>query len=322
MAARPRFDLDGLSIGEIRAQLTRAEDPVSTRVLRALRRDKRQGVRMLYAAATKRAAEVRRERLRLARLRCRERTLWRAGARYVAGVDEVGIGPLAGPVVAAAVVFDAATTLVGVDDSKRLDAQTRTRLATAIRDAAVGVGIGVATVAEIDRLNVYHAGLLAMRRAVEALPVPPEHVLVDARTIPGLVVPQRSIVRGDGLCFSIAAASIVAKTHRDQLMIEWDRQYPEYGFGRHKGYATAQHQAAIRRHGLCALHRRSYPFLEELCGGYSAQFYEIKQRLAHARRGAALRAVERDLARCATALNWNERRKLRLLIARRRRLVA
>jgi ribonuclease HII len=322
VAARTAFDFYGLSIREIRAQLTCAEDPVSARLLRALRRDKRQGARALYAVASKRAAEVRRERVRLAKLLRRERALWRAGAYYVAGVDEVGIGPLAGPVVAAAVVFDAATTVVGVDDSKRLDAQTRTRLAAAIRDVAVGVGIGVATVAEIDRLNVYHAGLLAMRRAVEALPVPPEHVLVDARTIPGLPVPQRPIVRGDSLCFSIAAASIVAKVHRDQLMIEWDHRYPEYGFCRHKGYATAQHQAAIRRHGLCALHRRSYPFLEELCGGYSPRFYEIKERLTQARRGAALRAIELDLARFATTLDRNERHKLRLLIARRRRLVA
>jgi len=250
-----------------------------------------------------------------------ERALWRAGVRYVAGVDEVGVGPLAGPVVAAAVIFDAGAYLAGVDDSKRLDPETRTKLAAAIRDRAVGVGVGTASVDEIDRLNIYHAGVLAMRRAIEALPVMPEHVLVDARTVPNLPARQRAIIRGDETCFSIAAASIVAKVYRDRLMADLDPRYPQYGFCRHKGYATAEHQAAIRRHGPCELHRQSYAFLRELRGQYSPQFYELRERLFGKPAAAALRAVARELRGNSAGLSEPERKKLRILIARREALL-
>ena len=313
------LDLKNLSIKEIRTRVLRADVPASGAMLRALRRDPRQGAQALHAGLLRRIASERRERLRILKLLRHERALWRAGAHLVAGVDEVGIGPLAGPVVAAAVIFEPGKTFVGVDDSKRLDPETRARLAVMIRENAVGFGIGVATVPEIDRLNVYRAGLLAMRRAVEALPVEPQYVLVDARTIPDVSVPQRSLIKGDQICFSIAAASIIAKTHRDRLMTEWDSQYPEYGFCRHKGYATPEHQAAIRRHGPCVLHRQSYPFLLELRGHCSREFYAIKERLTRARSEKRLRAVERRLERVAAALNESERHKLRVLIARRRR---
>jgi ribonuclease HII len=187
-----------------------------------------------------------------------ERVLWRAGVQHIAGVDEVGMGPLAGPVIAAAVVFPPHTELHGIDDSKRLDVEQRVDAARRIREAASGIGIGRAEVAEIDSINIYHAGLLAMRRAVEALPMRPQHVLVDARSIPGVDVPQNCFDKGDGLDFSIAAASIVAKVHRDGLMDELAREHPDYGFDRHKGYCTPEHQDAIRRLGPCAIHRQSF----------------------------------------------------------------
>lgn len=315
------LDLKSLSVKEIRERFVGAGAPLSAQLLRALRRDERQGVQALHAALKKRYEHERREQTRLDGMLNFERVLWQSGLRYIAGVDEVGIGPLAGPVVAAAVVFRAGTCIGGVDDSKRLDAPTRTTLAAAIRRGALGVGIGVATVEEIDRLNVYHAGLLAMRRAVEALPVPPQHVLVDARTIPGLAVPQNPFAKGDGINFSIAAASIVAKTHRDALMERLDGDYPEYGFRRHKGYSTPEHQGAIRRYGPCALHRMSYPFIQELRGLYSARFYELKERLAKARSAAKLRAVEGKLKADGADLTDVERRKLKLLIARRWKVV-
>ncbi len=187
-----------------------------------------------------------------------ERVFRQAGARFIAGVDEAGVGPLAGPVVAAAVVLPKTFRERGVDDSKRVTPAERERLADRIRDAALGVGIGVVDVEDIDRLNIYHAALLAMRRAVEALPLTPDHVLVDARTIPGITVPQTPIIKGDQRSYSIAAASIVAKVTRDALMAELDRQYPVYGFARHMGYGTAEHQAAIKRFGPCPIHRRSF----------------------------------------------------------------
>jgi len=311
------LDLKHLSVKAIRARFLNGEAPLSAAALRALRRDERRGVQALHAQLRERYEAERRERMRLDGMLNFERVLWRSGVRYVAGVDEVGIGPLAGPVVAAAVVFPADTVVNGVDDSKRLDPQTRAALAAQIRARAVGVGIGTASVEEIDRLNVYRAGLLAMRRAVEALPLPPEHVLVDARTIPGIDVPQNPFTKGDGINFSIAAASIVAKTHRDALMEECDDQYPEYGFRRHKGYSTPEHQRAIRRYGPCALHRMSYPFIQELRGQYCRLFYELKEQLAAVRGRRALRVVERRLAAEAEALSAVELRKLRLLIARR-----
>jgi ribonuclease HII len=311
------LDLKNLSIKEIRARYLGEEVSVSSLVLSALRRDERQGARQLHDLLQKRHGEERREQARIDGLLNFERVLWRSGVRHVAGVDEVGVGPLAGPVVAAAVVFEPGTTIAGVDDSKRLDAPTRAALATTIHRRAAGVGIGMASVAEIDRLNVYHAGLLAMRRAVEALPVSPQHLLVDARTVPGVSMPQNPFTKGDGINFSIAAASIVAKTHRDGLMDELDATYPEYGFQRHKGYSTPEHQAAIRRFGPCVLHRMSYPFIQELRGQYSARFYRMKERLVHGCSARRLQSVEHELDAGGADLSEHERRKLKLIITRR-----
>lgn len=202
-----------------------------------------------------------------------ERRLWGAGSSLVAGVDEVGMGPLAGPVVAAAAVFPRptpdraaegglpATFPAGVRDSKTLTPKARERLEPAIRAAAAGIGIGVVEVGEIDRLNIYQAGLKAMRLAVARLPTPPDHVLLDGRRLPDYPSPQTAFPKGDRDVYSIAAASIVAKTYRDRLMIELDRRYPEYGFARHKGYATVAHREALRRCGPCPAHRRSFRLL-------------------------------------------------------------
>lgn len=171
------------------------------------------------------------------------------------------MGPLAGPVVAAAVVLPAEPFVPGIKDSKLLTPSVRERLDRGIRNVALGIGIGVVEVAEIDRINIYQAGLKAMRLAVAELPIEPRHVLVDARTIPGLTCPQTAFIKGDALVYSIAAASIVAKVHRDRLMRDLEEQYPGYGFARHVGYATAQHREAIRRLGPCPAHRRSFTLL-------------------------------------------------------------
>jgi len=188
-----------------------------------------------------------------------ERLLWSAGLVRVAGIDEVGMGPLAGPVVAAAVVFAAdAKPLRGIADSKLLPAPAREAAATAIRAVALGVGLGVVEPDEIDRLNIYQAGLEAMRRAVAALPFVPDHLVVDARHIPDLDVPQTRYIRADAIVYSVAAASIVAKVHRDGLMHAQDAIYPAYGFARHVGYATREHLRALAEYGPTPLHRRSF----------------------------------------------------------------
>jgi len=201
------------------------------------------------------------ERRRLEELRSHERLLEKVGVAPVAGVDEVGMGPLAGPVVAAAVILPADPLIEDLDDSKLLTRPVRERVEAEIRRLAIAVAIGVATVAEIDSLNIYHAGLEAMRRAVNGLRIVPRHVLVDSRTIPGVDLPQSDFVKGDARVYSIAAASVVAKVYRDRLMTDLEQAHPGYGFANHSGYATADHREAIRRLGPCAAHRRSFSLL-------------------------------------------------------------
>ncbi|MDR1726416.1 MAG: ribonuclease HII [Acidobacteriota bacterium] len=209
-----------------------------------------------------------RERERLERLLAFERGVRDEGFRRIAGVDEAGVGPLAGPVVAAAVVLPEGCMVRGVDDSKRISKpERREELEAAIKEVALAWGVGRAEAEEIDSLNIYRAGLLAMRRAVERLAEtsgePPDYLLIDARRIPGLGIPQRGIIRGDALSMSIAAASILAKTARDRHMLEMDALYPGYGFARHKGYPTKEHIKALRGRGPCAIHRRSFAPVKE-----------------------------------------------------------
>ena len=211
------------------------------------------------STATRRKAA--RAAARLRRLLRRERELWEEGLIRIAGVDEAGVGPLAGPIVAAAVVFPAGQGLKGVDDSKKLTAERRAELAPEIRAAAADWFVARVDPREIDAINIYQAGLLAMRRSVEGLKAPPEFVLVDGREIPGLDLTQERIVGGDARCHAIAAASILAKTERDAMMARYDDEFPGYGFASHKGYPTSEHRDAIRKLGPSPIHRRSFTLL-------------------------------------------------------------
>lgn len=183
------------------------------------------------------------------------------------GVDEAGRGPLAGSVVAAAVILDPMRPIAGLDDSKKLSAKKREALAIAIRENALAWAIAEASVEEIDRINILQASLLAMRRAVEALAIAPSEALIDGNRCPPLACPARAIVGGDGKVASIAAASILAKTHRDAQMQELHALYPHYGFDRHMGYPTAAHLAALQAHGVSPVHRRSYAPVARLLAG-------------------------------------------------------
>lgn len=176
----------------------------------------------------------------------------------VCGIDEAGRGPLAGPVVAAAVILDPERPIAGLNDSKKLSEKKRDALAAVIRERALAWAVAEATVEEIDRLNILHATMLAMQRAVAALSVRPESALVDGNRCPKLDVPCEAVVKGDGKIASIAAASILAKTVRDAGMLVLHAQYPQYGFDRHMGYPTAAHFAALEAHGASPVHRRSF----------------------------------------------------------------
>ena len=176
----------------------------------------------------------------------------------MAGVDEAGRGPLAGPVVAAAVILEAGTRIKGVDDSKRLTPEQRKELDGVIRTRAVSIGVGIMDSRTIDRVNILEATRRAMRLALGALGQEPELVLTDFVFLDGLPCPQRNLVDGDQRSATVAAASIIAKVARDGIMKEADREYPQYGFGQHKGYATPEDRAALMAHGPCPLHRRSF----------------------------------------------------------------
>ena len=186
------------------------------------------------------------------------------GYRVIAGLDEAGRGPLAGPVVGAAVIFPRRVDLAGLDDSKRVSPRARDRLYEAVIDRSLAWGIGIASPREIDTLNVLQATRLAWRRALDNLMVPPDFLLIDATTIPGVPTPQRAVVKGDQLSLSIAAASILAKVYRDRLMLTYHHQFPAYRFDIHKGYPTSQHLRLLTEHGPCPLHRRSFRPLSHL----------------------------------------------------------
>jgi len=180
------------------------------------------------------------------------------GFRVIAGLDEAGRGPLAGPVVAAAVVLPAKRSLKGIDDSKKLSAGQREEIFSLLQAKARALGIGIVEAREIDRLNILRASLKAMELAVENLSLSPDFLLIDGIHPLNLPLSQRTIPKGDQRCLSIAAASIVAKVTRDRLMIAYHDEYPEYNFARHKGYGTKEHLEAIRKHGCCPIHRQSF----------------------------------------------------------------
>src|SRR6266516_3907674 len=289
---------------------------VSSAILRSLQRDPRTGARHLYKVLAKRYDEKKKERNRLDAMLHLERLLWKAGIQHIAGVDEVGMGPLAGPVVAAAVIFPHGVEIDGIDDSKALDEETRNRLQREILARASAVAIGVVEVEEIDRINIYRAGIRAMQLALENLPLTPQHILVDSRTVPGFAQPQNSFDTGDGINFSIASASIVAKVYRDHLMTELDSKYPGYGFASHKGYATPEHQRAIRELGPCPIHRRSFDYIREICGQYRDLYYSLKEQGYACKSRRELGEWEAKMKAAAESLSINENKKLHLMAGR------
>jgi ribonuclease HII len=199
-----------------------------------------------------------RERRRLHRLHQFEYAARERGFTFVGGVDEVGRGPLAGPVVAACVVAGEPLFIKGLNDSKQVRPEVRIEIADEIRRRAFAWAIGEASVAEIDRLNIYWASVLAMERAIAALPSKPEYLITDAVRIRSYEGPQEPVIHGDARCAVVAAASILAKVHRDALLVQLDREDPRYGFAEHKGYSTPSHLAALRLHGPSPYHRAGF----------------------------------------------------------------
>jgi ribonuclease HII len=262
----PPEDLAAWSVAELREKFVERGHALPAELEEALERDPRAGAREVLRLVRKRRHANRAEGQRLRQLLRYETDLWERGVVHVAGTDEAGMAPLAGPVVAAACILPHDFRPRGIDDSKQLDVGERDRLAAEIKANALAWAVGRAEVAEIDHLNIYHAGLMALTRAVRGLSLTPGHVLVDARKLPLLGLPHTPIIHGDALSLTIAAASIIAKTTRDALMAELDAAHPGYGFARHKGYPTPEHFDALRRQGACPVHRRSFQPVREALG--------------------------------------------------------
>ncbi|MBL8917693.1 MAG: ribonuclease HII [Myxococcaceae bacterium] len=247
------------NLAELREKYVKDGASVPSSVVAELEADGRAGAAALLKAIKARQADNRAEGQRLRHMLKYENELWAQGFKLIAGVDEAGAGPCAGPVVAGAAILPIGYKLRGLDDSKKiLDEDKRDELAEAVKRDAVAWAVGWCSHEEIDEINILQAGLLAMRRAVDGLKVSPDYLLVDARRVPGVTQPQRGIVKGDAQSLSIAAGAILAKTTRDRHMNELGAKHPGYGFEQHKGYPTAEHLEAMDRLGVLPFHRRSY----------------------------------------------------------------
>jgi len=273
------------SIPELRERFVDRLRPVPKGLIEALESDSRQGAHHLAKLIRHRWRKNRAEGQRLHNLLRFELELWEQGFNLIAGVDEAGMAPLAGPVVAGAVILRRNYKLKRLNDSKQiLDCTVRDELAQQIKADALVWAVGRAEVDEIDSLNIYHAGLLAMQRAVQSLTERPDFILVDARRIPHCATPQRGIIKGDALSASIAAASIIAKTTRDAIMTEFDSIHPGYNFATHKGYPTPEHCRCLKELGATPIHRRSFARVREALGldPIQSELFEEKAEVASA----------------------------------------
>lgn len=284
--------------------------------------DPRAAAKSLLAKFEKRVLKEEKELKRSERLLIFEREAWGKGFKAVAGVDEAGRGPLAGPVVAAAVIFPSDGILKGLDDSKKLTAEKRQELFPLIQEKAVRVGVGQASVEEIDKINIYRAARLAMERAIESLTPKPDYLLTDAMPIPKFqAIPQKPLVHGDSKSASIAAASIIAKVTRDRLMEGLHLKYPQYGFSSHKGYGTEQHLEALKTNGICPEHRLTFGPVSELLARKApgGPFGYWKEKLNLAQNLSELKQTGLQIKRLAFAqLSEEELEDLRELFREKR----
>ena len=308
-----------MSVAQIQAWLAGGRSDPELWAL--LERDPRQGVRRLGISSRQQWQRRQDEQARLGRLLELERRLWERGCALVAGVDEVGRGCLAGPVVAAAVILRQDALLPGLDDSKKLSPEKRERLAVEVAAQAQALAIGQVEAAEIDQIDILQASLKAMRLALGQLRPAPQQVLVDGNHRPGSAFPETAVVEGDSRSLSIAAASVVAKVHRDHLMTEYDRQYPGYGFAAHKGYGSPQHLAALQAQGPCPLHRLSFAPVAQTRRA-SEGFRLFKEGMEGCLHRAELERFGHFIREGASSLEPGELEELRRLYRERRQVLA
>ena len=283
------------------------------RLLSNLEQDERAGVREIAARARRLHRAERAERARVGRLLKIERTLQKKGIVHIAGVDEAGRGPIAGPVVAAAVLFPADAAILGLDDSKALKPEERSSLFNEIHQKATCIGVGQCDAAEIDQLNIHNATLTAMRQAILALQPQPERILVDGNHLPKSGLYEMALVKGDSRSHAIAAASIIAKVTRDRQMVALDSAHPGYGLAHHKGYASPDHLAAVKRLGPSPVHRRSF----HLNGFHTPAYLHLRGRIDRTIRPEDLPSIAHDLRQARASLPPRAFRELQAHLALR-----
>lgn len=247
-----------MTVRQIKEAIGGMDEEEKGKALKELLQDDRSGVREVAIKIEKSIENHQREILRIKKIKIYENTYFKKGAIYIAGIDEVGRGPLAGPVYASAVIFPAECIIEGINDSKKLSSEKRENLYFKIKESAIAYATGTCDVETIDSINILNATYMAMREALEKLRVKPNVLLNDAVRIPGIDIFQVPIIKGDSKSFSIAAASIVAKVERDKFMDEIHKMYPVYNFLQNKGYGTKEHIDAIKKYGICPFHRKSF----------------------------------------------------------------
>ena len=245
-----------IKIADIRKEFQETKIDCIDTVIDKYKEDNRAGVQKMIEKAYKEKEKLAKERVRLEIMREFEHKY--AEFDYICGIDEVGRGPLAGPVVASVVVFKPNTKIEGINDSKKLSEAKREELFDIIKEKALDYGIGIVNNEDIDKYNILNATYMAMKKALNCLENQPDYLLIDAATIPGVDINQKPIIKGDSKSISIAAASILAKVTRDNIMYQYDEIFPEYGFKSHKGYGTKEHYEAIEKHGITRIHRKSF----------------------------------------------------------------
>ena len=310
-------NFSAMTLAQIRAYIN-SVDALDETSLHALERDVRVGVRALAERERKRRKARAREEARLERMLALERKLRARGIEHIAGVDEAGRGPLAGPVVAAAVVLPPDVLISGLNDSKALSEKRRESLFKIIREVALAIGVDEASPEEIDAYNIRNATHRAMCKAIDALGMSPDRVLIDGNVVPRSPFPEQAIIGGDGASLSIAAASVIAKVTRDRLMIAYDAQYPEYGFASHKGYGSADHLAALQKHGPCPIHRQSFKGVFEVARNRSEEFEIFAEGIRAATDRDQLQAMGETIASASKHISSDERDALRRLFRSRR----
>lgn len=255
---------ENLKVKEINHYMNQINVEEYVKYVPLLEKDKRESVKKLGKRFEKKYEKLLEEKERVKKLWTYENRLISAGYEMIAGIDEAGRGPLAGPVVAAAVILPANSFIEGIDDSKKISLKKREALFKVIAEKALGIGIGIIDNETIDEINILNATKMAMKRAVQKNPISPEYLLIDAVNLADINIKQTGINKGDSLSISIAAASIVAKVTRDKIMDRFHRIYPQYGFIHHKGYGTKEHYENIKKYGLTPIHRKS--FLKNIMG--------------------------------------------------------